>query len=175
MVVDSYPIHRRTSQVPPPDPKQGRGRLLLLALGVVLTFGVLLIRLYDIQVNRQSEFARRVVQRSVVERQIPATRGLIFDRNGVPLVRNVPAYQVAIIPIRQVSYPDDPVRQRIERMAMCDGLARLINQPEVTAGSIYTKVHSVRFLRPTSPSSSPTMCRARWRWRCRRRRLSGAA
>ncbi len=151
MVVDSYPIHRRTSQVPPPDPKQGRGRLLLLALGVVLTFGVLLIRLYDIQVNRQSEFARRVAQRSVVERQIPATRGLIFDRNGVPLVRNVPAYQVAIIPIRQVSYPDDPVRQRIERMAMYDGLARLINQPEVTAGSIYTKVHSVRFFAPYQP------------------------
>ncbi|MCS6774620.1 MAG: penicillin-binding protein 2 [Anaerolineae bacterium] len=140
MYLSTVPIRRRTSQTPPPDDEGGRRRLVALGIGVVVAFGVLLIRLYDLQVNRQAEFGAQVQQRSVVERRIPAARGLIYDRSGVPLVRNAPAYQVAIIPIQQVRYPDDPIRQRVERMEMYNGLARLINQPGVTAGDIFTKV-----------------------------------
>ncbi|PJF47478.1 MAG: penicillin-binding protein 2 [Candidatus Thermofonsia Clade 3 bacterium] len=142
MLLDDIPIRRRTSQTPPPDNEGGRVRLMLLGFGVILTFIVLGIRLFDLQVNRQALFSAQVERRSIIERALPATRGLIYDRNGELLVRNAPAYQIAIIPIQQVRYKDDPIRQRVERMAMYNKLAAMINQPGVTAGEIYTKVVS---------------------------------
>lgn len=142
MLLDDIPIRRRTSQAPPPDDESGRTRLILLSIGVVLTFVILSVRLFDLQVNRQQIFSAQVGERSVIERALPATRGLIYDRNGVALVRNAPAYQVAIIPIRQVRDPDNPIRQRIERMKVYNKLAEMINQPGLTAGDIYTKVVS---------------------------------
>ena len=142
MHLDDLPVRRRTSQAPPPDEASGRLRLVLLSVGVIVTFVILSVRLYDLQVNQQRVFSEQVGRRSVIERPLPAIRGLIYDRNGEALVRNAPAYQVAIIPIQQVRYPDDPIRQRIERMAMYNRLAEMINQPGVTAGDIYTKVTS---------------------------------
>ncbi len=142
MLLDELPIQKRTSQTPPPDNEGGRLRLILLSVGVIVVFVVLGIRLFDLQVNRQQTFSAQVSERSVIERSLPATRGLIYDRNGEALVRNAPAYRVAIVPIQQVRYPDNPIRQRIERMAMYNKLAAMINQPGVTAGDIYTKVTS---------------------------------
>lgn len=142
MLLDDIPIQRRTSQTPPPDNEGGRLRLLILSLGVIVVFAVMSVRLFDLQVNRQTAFSAQVGERSVIERPLPATRGLIYDRNGEPLVRNAPAYQVAIIPIQQVRYPDDPIRQRIERMAVYNRLAEMIDQPGVTAGDIFTKAVS---------------------------------
>lgn len=142
MLLDDLPIQRRTSQTPPPDNESGRLRLLLLALGVLITFLVLGVRLFDLQVNRQQAFSQQVDERSVIERSLPATRGLIYDRTGEPVVRNAPAYQIAIIPIQQVRYPTNLIRQLMERMDMYNKLAAMINQPGVTAGDIYTKVIS---------------------------------
>jgi penicillin-binding protein 2 len=142
MLLDDIPIQRRTSQTPPPDNEGGRLRLLILSIGVIIVFAVMSARLFDLQVNRQQVFSAQVGERSVIERPLPATRGLIYDRTGVPLVRNAPAYQVAIVPIQQVRYPDDPIRQQIERMAIYNKLATMIDQPGVTAGDIYTRVVS---------------------------------
>jgi penicillin-binding protein 2 len=140
MILDDIPIRRRSSQTPPPDNEGGRVRLILLSLGVIITFILLSVRLFDLQVNKQQEFSQQVGQRSVDVRSLPATRGLIYDRNGEPLVRNAPAYQIAIIPIQQVRYPENTIRQRIERTAMYNKLAEMIGQQGVTAGDIYTKV-----------------------------------
>ncbi len=139
MIVDDLPIRRRSSQTPPPDNEGGRFRLVLLGIGMVIVFGLLAVRLFDLQVTNQRIFSEQVGQRSVILRTLPATRGLIYDRNGVPLVRNAPAYQIAIVPIQQIQ-EDDRIQQRMERMAMYNKLAEMIGQPGVTAGDIYTKV-----------------------------------
>ncbi len=98
-----------------------------------------------------------------------ASRGIIYDRNGIPLVRNAPIYQISIIPIRQVAfdedvpvidpktgqplldpktgeiiYNDSAVLQRISRQAVYARLARLVNQPGVTAGEIFTRMVRAR-------------------------------
>jgi penicillin-binding protein 2 len=41
-----------------------------------------------------------------------------------------------------VRYPEDPIRQRLERTAIYNKLAAMIGQPGVTSGDIYTKVVS---------------------------------
>jgi penicillin-binding protein 2 len=140
MILDDIPIQRRTSQTPPPDNEGGRTRLLLLTIGVIIVFIVISSRLFDLQVNRQQAFSTQVNQRSTITRALPATRGLIYDRNGEALVRNAPAYQIAIIPIQQVTHPEDRIKQRIERMAIYNKLVDMIGQPGLTAGEIYTKV-----------------------------------
>jgi penicillin-binding protein 2 len=167
MLFDELPIQRRSSQAPPPDNQSGRGRLLFLMLAVVLVFLSLSGRILYLQTTRQEEFSREAVKRSNITRFTPATRGLIYDRNGVPLVRNAPSYQIAIVPIRQVTYSEDQeavnpvtglpitntngvavneaiIKQRIERIAVYNRLAQLVNQPGITAGEIYTKVLQAR-------------------------------
>jgi penicillin-binding protein 2 len=139
MILDDLPIRRRSSQTPPPDNEGGRFRLVMLSIGIIIVFGVLGVRLFDLQVNRQQTFSEQVGQRSVILRSLPATRGLIYDRNGEPLVRNAPAYQIAIVPIQQIR-DENSIQQRMERMAMYNTLAEMIDQPGVTAGDIYTKV-----------------------------------
>ena len=143
-------------------------RLLLLMAAVLVVFATMSGRLFYLQNTRQSEFEGEALRRSNVVRYSAATRGLIYDRNGIPLVRNAPSYQIAIVPIRQVAYSDDEeainlltglpittttgslamndaaVRQRIERIAVYNRLAQLVNQPSITAGEIYTKVLQAR-------------------------------
>ena len=57
----------------------------MLALGV---FGVLLFRLWALQVLASTRYETLAQKNQVRKVRIPATRGWIVDRNGVPLVRN---------------------------------------------------------------------------------------
>ncbi len=63
-------------------------------------------RLYQLQVLEHAVYAVRADANRLRSVQIPAPRGLIFDRNGVLLARNHPSYQVGIVP---EDLPDDDV------------------------------------------------------------------
>ena len=150
MIVDNIPIKRRTSMTPPPNNEGGRLRILLMGLGMLIALGLLAVRLYDLQINFRESFIIKAQGNSEVTRTIAASRGLIYDRNGVPLVRNAPAFQVAIIPIQQPKN-DNEIEQRMERVAIYNRLAQMINQPGVTAGDIYTKVLANIYRAPYTP------------------------
>ena len=139
MIVNELPIRRRTSQTPPPDNQGGRTRLLMMGVGMLLAFVLLTVRLFDLQINYQTNFQTEARRNSLVTRKIAAPRGLIYDRNGENLVRNAPAFQIAIIPVQQYA-SDNSIERRIKRMEIYYRLAQMINQPGVTAGDIYTKV-----------------------------------
>lgn len=66
--------------------------LLLLGLCLLVSRYVLL------QVTRHDEFAIRSTNNSVKPRVLPPARGLIYDRNGVLLADNVPAFRLEVIP-----------------------------------------------------------------------------
>ena len=125
-------------------------RLLVLGIGIIVAFAFIILRLYDLQINFKDSFVSKARGNSEVEHKLPASRGLIYDRNGIPLVRNAPAFEVAIIPIKQMR-SDDRIDQRVQRMAVYNKLAQMINQPGVTAGDIYTKVLANTFKAPYSP------------------------
>ena len=65
-------------------------RLPILILGIV--FIVFVLRLLTLQVVRGEYYERLSNENRVRTTLIPAPRGIIFDRNGIALVRNTPAF-----------------------------------------------------------------------------------
>ncbi len=74
-----------------------RQKIFFFGLLVILMFGILSLQLARMQlVNGSTYEARAETNRLRLETTLPA-RGLIYDRNGKPLVENVPSYAAAIV------------------------------------------------------------------------------
>ena len=73
-------------------------RAVLGGVGVVALSIFVLARLWDLQVVQHEHFADLSHGNRVRIEPLPPTRGLIYDRNGVVLAENLPAYQLEIIP-----------------------------------------------------------------------------
>ncbi|MFK3840405.1 penicillin-binding protein 2 [Serratia sp. NPDC087055] len=65
---------------------------------VVACFGILIVNLYRLQVKQHAFYQTRSNQNDIKMVPIAPSRGLIFDRNGIPLVRNITLYQIQITP-----------------------------------------------------------------------------
>lgn len=65
---------------------------------IVLSLSLLLVRFAYLQVMRHDEFVTRSQNNRVKPRAIPPARGLIYDRNGVLLADNVPAFRLEVVP-----------------------------------------------------------------------------
>ena len=74
------------------------GRLVVAGLLMLLAFGVLLARLYVLQIVRGEEYADKSQENFVKELRKPASRGMIVDRHGTPLVDERPSYDVYLTP-----------------------------------------------------------------------------
>jgi len=76
-----------------------RRALVAFAL-VVICFTILGINLYRLQVEQHSYYQTRSNENDIKMIPIAPTRGLIFDRNGIPLVRNVTWYDILVTPYK---------------------------------------------------------------------------
>ena len=79
-------------------PNELRRRLLLSGLGVVGLFSALGLRLYKLQVGEGETWRSLSENNRIRLQRITATRGLIYDRNGDPLVDNRPSFDVVVVP-----------------------------------------------------------------------------
>ena len=79
-------------------------RLAVIYIAVILAFTGLLFKLINLQVVEGSNWATRATDNFTNEVSVPAPRGIIYDRNGYILARNVASYNVVITP---ASLPDD--------------------------------------------------------------------
>jgi penicillin-binding protein 2 len=70
------------------------GRILFLAALVVLGFAAIMTRLWYVQIARGAEYTAKIRSGSQVTVRIPAVRGEILDRNGLPLVQNRASFDV---------------------------------------------------------------------------------
>jgi penicillin-binding protein 2 len=75
-----------------------RRRALVGFVLILLGLGGLVGRYMVLQVTRHAEFATRSTNNRVKPRAIPPARGLIYDRNGVVLADNVPAFRLEVVP-----------------------------------------------------------------------------
>lgn len=97
-------------------------RLATVYILVFLTLSVLLIRLINLQALDGSVWSARAVDNYTNEVSVPAPRGIIYDRNGYILARNLASYNVVITP---ANLPvDESDIQRIYR-----DLSELIDTP----------------------------------------------
>ncbi len=75
-----------------------RRRALVGFVLILLGLGGLIGRYVVLQVSRHAEFATRSTNNRVKPRAIAPARGLIYDRHGVLLADNVPAFRLEVVP-----------------------------------------------------------------------------
>lgn len=78
--------------------RQFRLRLVVAGAIALVCFGLLTTRLWWLQIVQHGVYATRAENNRISVRAIPPRRGEIFDRNGVPLARNVSTWTLEIIP-----------------------------------------------------------------------------
>lgn len=87
---------------------QIRVRSYLLRAGVLLAFFVLALQLWNLQIVQGETYRELADANRFRLVQVPASRGVMYDRNGELLVRNRPIYNVIVIP---AFLPDDPTAE----------------------------------------------------------------
>ncbi len=80
-------------------------RLLSFAIVVGLVFLIFIIRLFTIQILNGESWIAQAAENRLREISLAPTRGVIFDRRGIVLARNVPSYNVVVT---AANLPDDP-------------------------------------------------------------------
>jgi penicillin-binding protein 2 len=86
-------------------------RFVVFGLVVVVVVSVLSIRLFQLQVANGGYYSTVANDNRILLQAIPSSRGLIYDRTGRQLVRNVPTFTVKIRPA------DLPVAKRADVVA----------------------------------------------------------
>lgn len=97
------------------DPDDTRRRLLFLFCVALVFFLFLLARLFYLQIIQGQEYARLSENNCIRLQTILPHRGLIYDRHGVLLVDNRPAYDLLIVPAD--ARPMDAVLERLAALS----------------------------------------------------------
>ena len=121
--------------------RPSRARFVAAAMIAVVLFSLLGGRLFQLQVVDGARYAAQAAAARTVEMPIPASRGLIFDREGRPLAVNTPSWTLYARPA------DLPASQAdrtvvLARAASASGLSLAALQQRLTAfrGSPYDLV-----------------------------------
>mgnify|MGYP005846164835 CR=1 FL=1 len=80
------------------QPAQLTRRLFLFKLAALAGAGLIVRQLWQTQVVEGSRFRQYADENRLRQSTVKAPRGVMYDRNGTLLVRNVPSYTVAIVP-----------------------------------------------------------------------------
>lgn len=73
-----------------------KSRLVPLTLAFVLLFSVLIVKIFSLQIVNGEDYALTLKESIQMTTSVPATRGRIFDKNGVLLAYNELAFAVTI-------------------------------------------------------------------------------
>ena len=94
--------------------------MLMMALLGVATFVVLFWKLYDLQVRQHDELQEKAVAQQTRSTVITASRGTIYDRNGLPLALSATAETVFISPYEINSYLEEQEQKVKEEAAAAE-------------------------------------------------------
>jgi penicillin-binding protein 2 len=73
-------------------------KITIVSVLILLGFLVILLRLWQLQILQGDELRKTSESNRLRVIKVPAPRGIIFDRNGIPLVKNTPYFCASIIP-----------------------------------------------------------------------------
>jgi penicillin-binding protein 2 len=112
-------------------------RLILLLLLMLGLMGVVVYRVWNLQVVKEHHYAAAIEHQSIRRVRIPGLRGRIFDRNGKCLADNRPSHCIAIYPsekgIRQRSFQKtvERVDSLIDELAAALQIDRQVNREDI--------------------------------------------
>ncbi len=101
-------------------------RLIFFQAIIVFSLMILVVRTADLQFARGEQFQQDAEENRLQIALEPAPRGVILDRNGVPLAKNDPAYNITITP---AELPDDPA----EVLEVYNRVSALVDVPATRA------------------------------------------
>src|SRR3954469_15619658 len=81
----------------PDEIKLARGKLFYFGVLIVFMFAILSVQLARIQLVQGDKYKARAETNRLREIPLIPQRGLIFDRNGQPLVENRPTFAAAVV------------------------------------------------------------------------------
>jgi penicillin-binding protein 2 len=109
-------------------------RIIFFGIILIAVFFIYVGRLFNLQVLQYSDWLAKANQNRTHVINLPTTRGMIYDRNGYVLARNIPSYNVVITPAYLPN--DDGEVQNIYR-AISDLTGIPVNRGEVTSDNPY--------------------------------------
>src|SRR4051812_39837702 len=121
----------------------------MVALAV---FATLFLRLWSLQILNGEQLLRAAQNNQRREVRVPAPRGSIIDRNGLPLVTNVPG---TVLQIDQSSLP----KHKSARLRELRKLARVVHVPLREIG-VTLRRHRDDLLTPVTIKSNVTELQA---------------
>ena len=74
-----------------------RRRLILAAAVIVFLLGLVVGRLYVLQILEYEHYVTLADSNRIRIKALPPTRGLIYDRHGIVMANNLPAYRLEIV------------------------------------------------------------------------------
>jgi penicillin-binding protein 2 len=98
------------------EPETLRGKFFYFRLLVVTLFAVLTLQLVRLQVFQGEAYQERAENNRLRVVPIMPSRGLIFDRSGIPLVENVPRFSAGIVPADLPRDKEAAVLSRLETL-----------------------------------------------------------
>src|SRR5258708_5527619 len=96
--------------------------------GMIRAFSVVFTRLLEWQFSHHSEFEAGAEENAVESVPLPAPRGVVYDRYGVGLALNAPAFKVAVVP---ALLPDE----EDQALHVLNRLSALIDVPATRASA----------------------------------------
>lgn len=88
------------------------GRVMVGGIAILIVLAGLVLRYFWLQVLHHDDFSTQARQNRVQLHHLPPARGQIFDRNGVLLADNLPAFRLEVIPERV-----DDLNAMLDRLA----------------------------------------------------------
>jgi penicillin-binding protein 2 len=96
------------------DLPRSRARFISFGVAAALMFAVLGGRLFQLQVVNGDRYAAQAAATRTIEVPLRSPRGLVFDRQGRPVVVNVPSWTVKV---RPADLPEEGVAAILRRVA----------------------------------------------------------
>jgi penicillin-binding protein 2 len=91
------------------SPTMAIGPLAVLRTITLLAFAIMFGRVLQLQVIQGERYSQWADQMRFREISLPAPRGVLYDRDGQILVRNIPSFRVSIVP---ADMPDDEAEEQ---------------------------------------------------------------
>ncbi len=122
-------------------------KITIFRIIIVLLFSLLALQTWRLQIVQGEESRKRANRNRFRLVSIPAPRGVIYDRQGKLLVRNIPSFTVSVVP---ADLPPDREEEVIQRLASLLEMP-VESQPDSEPSSLSQSPHLLgleRWFRP---------------------------